>query len=571
MLDASKFDVALDDIHVIPGFNPRRYFDAAKLASLTASVRQHGVIQPITLRPNPEGPGYALVAGERRYRAAREAGLATIPAVIRPYTDAQALAVAGIENHEREDISVAEEAHIGRRAVDAVGGDKEEACRLLGWSTSKLEARLLLLNAETFVLEAVAEKRIKLGHAELLSTLTPELQRSVYDKLVAHHVSVETLRAQLATFTQDLRAAPFAIDGCRGCPHNSATQASLFEFHVGEGRCANRACWDQKTEVYLVDRKASLAQEYNVVWFDREKDPATYMPVRADGADGVGLEQFDTGCKGCVSFGAVIATAPGKQGHVSAPLCFDRACHAEKRAVWKAAQPEPAQAGIEIADASAAGRSGKKKPVVKQRQGKKPAPHTSNPGSPVKVTRHIHRALRQLAAQHAAGHARIQQVLAVYALRELLSAHDGGTVSERSKKVFALDDAALAAEQLRLTTRLLGEFKGRGEFEESTTGYNSLAARALKEIGFDLAGAVAIDKAFMEAHTKSGLEALLVSAGFAQSLPGDDESVKERAFKRLVSGKNSEIMDAVLAARHDFSRFIPDAVASAFKNLTEKS
>lgn len=566
MLDTSYQAVSLAEIQVLPGFNPRRFFDESKLASLAESIRAQGVIQPITLRPHPTEEGYALVAGERRFRAAKLAGLDNIPAVIRDYDDAQALAVAAIENQERESISVAEEANIGRRALDATGGDKAEACRLLGWSAAKLDMRLMLLNAQPFVLDAVASKVLRLGHAELLSSLTPELQRSVFDKVVAHNVTVEVLREQLAAFTQDLRSAPFNSDGCKGCPHNSASQASLFEFHVGEGRCSNRTCWDGKVEVFLAERKADLATEVNVVFFDREKDPATYVSLHELGAAGVGSEQFESGCKGCSQFGAVIGTAPGRQGVVSRPICFNRACNGRKVAEFQASLPEPEP--TETQASSTAKKSAKPVTKAKAKKGGKPAA-VQTVGSPKKVVEHAHKELRRLAAEHAAADAHVQRALSVYALRQLVHDDTASTPSKSVAVLLAMTDDDLDADRTRLVTKMLHTHNGRYGDDLSTTGFTSVAAQALKSIGFNLAGAMPITRDFLDAHTKSGLEALLASADFYRSLEGQDDEAKQKAFKKLMAGKNAEIIAAVLAVPHDYSQFIPAVVTESFDKLTE--
>ncbi|TXI09398.1 MAG: PRTRC system ParB family protein, partial [Rhizobium sp.] len=324
------------------GFNPRRHFDPAALDRLAASIKAQGVVQAITVRPRSDGAeGYWIVAGERRWRSAKAAGLTVIPAVVRDYDDATALAVASVENEHRENISAAEEARIARRAVDAANGDVDESARMLGWTPAKVNARLLLLHAIDEVLDAVASKTILLGHAELLSTLPPDVQRRVLPNVISNKATVETLRSQLAQFTQELAHAPFETEGCRGCPNNSAVQSSLFEFHVGSGRCSNKPCWDSKRSEALDAKKAQVATEVNVVFFDKEKDPATYTRLEALGPRGVGEPQMQSGCKGCAKFGAVVSTAPGKEGRVAGGLCFDLGCHAAKVAEYQATLPPP--------------------------------------------------------------------------------------------------------------------------------------------------------------------------------------------------------------------------------------
>src|SRR5581483_4195365 len=207
------------------GFNTRRHFDAAALESLAESIRQQGVIQPLLLRPRTDGEqGFWIVCGERRWRAAGIAGLDDMPAMVRPMTDREAFLAAMHENKEREDLTPAEEALSARRAVDACDGNEGEAAKVLGWTRDRLRARLLLVHALPEVLDAAAEKRIALGHAELLATLPETLQKTVFAKVLQHGISVDELKRQMAAFTQDLGAATFNTAGCNGCVNNSSTQ-----------------------------------------------------------------------------------------------------------------------------------------------------------------------------------------------------------------------------------------------------------------------------------------------------------------------------------------------------------
>lgn len=159
-------------IEVEPGFNPRTFFEGAEFAELVESVRAHGVQQALWVRPapgyDPEAPRFLLIAGERRWRAAREAGLAAAPAMVRHADGRQALVLADLENNPqyRVGLSPAEEARFARRFLGECEGDRAEAAKLLGWSPAKLDARLLLLHAAPAVLDALASRAIKLGHAE---------------------------------------------------------------------------------------------------------------------------------------------------------------------------------------------------------------------------------------------------------------------------------------------------------------------------------------------------------------------------------------------------------------------
>ena len=155
------------------GNNPRRYFDKKKHDEMVASIRVRGILQPILARPTGDATAFEIVAGDRRYLAAREAlgNDAKVPVFIRVMTDQEALEAAIDENDNREDASETEQADAAVRVLAACQGDKGEAAKRLAWSPSKLDRRLALAGLSDAVKTAVDERRIKIGHAELLLSL----------------------------------------------------------------------------------------------------------------------------------------------------------------------------------------------------------------------------------------------------------------------------------------------------------------------------------------------------------------------------------------------------------------
>jgi len=161
--DVRQIPVASIEPH--PG-QPRRVFAEAALAELADSIATRGVIQPIIVRPH--GHRFQIVAGERRWRAAQKARLHEIPAIVRPFTDAETLEVALLENIQREDLNAIEEAEAYKRLVDDYGHSQEELGRLLGKSRSHVANLLRLLGLPDEVREMLAAGRIDMGHARAL-------------------------------------------------------------------------------------------------------------------------------------------------------------------------------------------------------------------------------------------------------------------------------------------------------------------------------------------------------------------------------------------------------------------
>ena len=147
---------------------PRRVFAEAALAELAESIASRGVIQPIIVRPH--GHRFQIVAGERRWRAAQKARLHEIPAIVRPFTDAETLEVALLENIQRQDLNAIEEAEAYKRLTDDYGHSQEELGRLLGKSRSHVANLLRLLVLPEEVRDLLVAGRLEMGHARALIT-----------------------------------------------------------------------------------------------------------------------------------------------------------------------------------------------------------------------------------------------------------------------------------------------------------------------------------------------------------------------------------------------------------------
>jgi ParB family chromosome partitioning protein len=166
---------------------PREEFDAAAMEELVTSIRQHGLIQPILVRPR--GEHYELVAGERRWRASQLAGLARVPAMIRDFDDQQALQISLVENLQRADLNPLEVASALQELVDKHGFSQEELAERLGKSRPEVSNLLRLLHLPPLAQESLRQGRISYGQARALLALEQEekivtaLQRVEGEKL----------------------------------------------------------------------------------------------------------------------------------------------------------------------------------------------------------------------------------------------------------------------------------------------------------------------------------------------------------------------------------------------------
>ncbi|ADI16085.1 ParB/RepB/Spo0J family partition protein [Truepera radiovictrix] len=157
----------------VSAFQPRKRIDPAAIAELASSVAQKGVLQPLLVRPADSG--YEIVAGERRFRAAQQVGLATVPAIVKPLTDRETLEIALIENLQRESLSAVEEARAFKQLMD-FGLNQEAVAQAVGKSRSAVANTLRLLQLDGEALAALDEGRISAGHARAILSL-PEAAR----------------------------------------------------------------------------------------------------------------------------------------------------------------------------------------------------------------------------------------------------------------------------------------------------------------------------------------------------------------------------------------------------------
>jgi ParB family chromosome partitioning protein len=185
-----------------PGrYQPRARMEPEALAELAESVKSQGVMQPILARPLGGGR-YEIIAGERRWRAARMAGLTTVPALVREVPDRSALAMALIENIQREDLNPLEEATGVRRLLDEFGMTHAEAAEALGRSRAAVSNALRLLDLAPPVQDLVREGKLDMGHARALLALPALKQIELAREAAAKRLSVRQVEQLVAALTK---------------------------------------------------------------------------------------------------------------------------------------------------------------------------------------------------------------------------------------------------------------------------------------------------------------------------------------------------------------------------------
>jgi ParB family transcriptional regulator, chromosome partitioning protein len=266
LTSADQFSVIPLDSLVESATNPRRTFDEAKIQDLAESIRTQGLIMPLVVRP--KGDVYEIVAGARRYRAAKLASIEAVPARIVALTDEQTLAWQLIENSQRVDVHPYEEAEGYRRLLQMPGYDVPAIAEKTGKSESHIHSRIKLLDLIDPVARAFLEDKITATHALLIARLPQPRQAEAYEHCwrkdwqdkEAHLLPARSLSAWIEeNLYLHLADAPFPTDdpdlapeagACPQCEKRSGFNTRLFH-DVEQDVCLDAQCWKTKREVYL--------------------------------------------------------------------------------------------------------------------------------------------------------------------------------------------------------------------------------------------------------------------------------------------------------------------------------
>lgn len=248
-------------------FNPRKHFDTESLNELADSIRQQGMLQPVTVRPTADSNGYELVFGERRYRAATIAGIQEIPAIISDLSDEEAEEIAITENLQRKDVTPMEEANAYQRLMESGRHNLSSLSVQFGKSEAYIRTRLKFASLIPEIATLLETDEITVSVASEICRYGEDIQREVYEQHLKEDVTYSSWRGLKASeiakdierqYTADLDRYSFDKTLCLSCPHNT-NNMSLFR--EGCGKCANRTCLAEMNASHLVEKALQFLEE----------------------------------------------------------------------------------------------------------------------------------------------------------------------------------------------------------------------------------------------------------------------------------------------------------------------
>lgn len=273
-MEATLNQTAVKDITMVAisairpnGFNPRKHFDETSLNELAGSIRQQGILQPVTVRPTADNNGYELVFGERRYRAATIVGMQEIPAIISDLSDEEAEEIAITENLQRKDVTPMEEANAYQRLMESGRHDLSSLSVQFGKSEAYIRTRLKFASLIPEIATLLETDEITVSVASEICRYDEDIQREVYEQHLKEDVTYSSWRGQKASeiarnierqYTADLDRYSFDKTLCLSCPHNTNNMSLFCE---GCGKCANRTCLAEMNASHLVEKALQVLAE----------------------------------------------------------------------------------------------------------------------------------------------------------------------------------------------------------------------------------------------------------------------------------------------------------------------
>lgn len=532
--------------------------------NLVNSIKRQGIIQPVVARLMPDHT-LQLLAGYGRRDGAIEAGLKTIPAIVRIVDDETSLEIHFRENHDRTELSFASQVEFAKRYM-SFHNDAQSAALKLGWPLTMFRERLSLTTCTQDILNALDAGQITVKHALVFAAFEPKVQNNTLVKCVSEKWSVAEFKQRADQVKVPLSKAIFDTTECSTCLNNTAQQSGLFGMEDG-AMCAKRSCYQAKTEARLADIKVQAEEKYGKVILLSQSLPSDRQTVAASV---VGDQQFHSGCATCVDRVAVLDDSiVGNSGAILESQCTNKQCFSNCVNAFEASKL-PIQPETENVNPVDDANIQSEKPAKAKTLKKAPAANDSNPAhvgavSSVVTEKHQEEALIASRA-YLAGNDKFKLVLHLIGIMNFTGFKPIASVSNTMATMMQLPE-----DQLHRMIATVEEFAitAAKDFRGTTPAHEALAATVVSCAG----GKEALVKAWvpsentLSSYTTAAVISLCVLAGFDQHV----ETKEAGAFKKMTSGKKGDVITAILAqSDFDWSHFAPPAYISLLDKLDKK-
>lgn len=558
-----------------PEINPRKSTNKADRETLKADIQKRGIDSGLLLRIL-ENDAIEVVAGTTRFGIAEEISLPEIPATIKILSDNEAKLAAGNENIKRSNMTPIEEADWAAERLIALANNKDELMLESGWSQTKLASRLLLRRAVREVREALAQKVIDLGHAQLLVGLAEEAQEGFLQVIISESLTVDAAKQRLEARQRPLSGACFDVSGCAGCSHNTAIYQDLFSTSTKGANCRNGKCWSEKTKSHLEQLVEEKKQEYGTVKLDVDVVKGSTAYVNSSGANGVGDEQVKA-CVNCEHYGCVVSTIVGQEGKLTKDVCFNVPCNSEKISAYKKSLRSTDKSSIEKKVELIATDGSDKKDKEK---------NAEHPKQPTKDDLFLAKRIKSYAfdvygtvsSSESVRSPHVQNVVSIFTLWRDAKKHDSSMWKTLGlkKATDASNDALVFRHLLKATDECLDKIREEltiawllkcenpDGFENDSHRQYSLSVLNTMEV--DLASKWKVTADYLALLTKAGISVALEDSGYKKAFI---EVKGEKEFQSLINSPVKEIPKKIMDFDgFDWTGFLPYGMD--YKQYTSK-
>ena len=556
-------------------------------AELEASIKEHGIIQPLLARPLPTDPTrLELIAGYGRRDLAVKLKLGSVPILLRMVNDEDALRMHIDENDKRSAVGLVDEVMQAKEYVTIFKGDKAAAASRIGWGLKKLHERLALGNCTEKVLDALENNAIKPAHALILSNFEAHVQENTLQKCIDGSMSIEELKQRAGSVQKSLKDAKFDTTDCNGCKHNTGDQVGLFDLANNTDKCSNFKCFREKTVAHV----SALAEKKfgHIILLSESQNDV----INTTSVENVGETQFNDGCSICDNNVAVISDHISTIGQVKANQCTDKHCFETCKSALQAIKEQP-QSGatkeveksdtlnddtpiaVETTTADATNAISNATTKAKSDATVTDTPKAKKVVMPPKVVEHHKALMRKVAVNHLQDKVALQKAIQLASMIQTSGLSEEHSPTAKKLDIefeYGFETMVAQFKNFEVDTldALLTEASiyAMSERTDAMVNFTNIMINALNDE--QDAKAIATDgweanKTNLDIYTKQVLSIIGTQSGFAKSVDAANVDKKGVSFKQLENKGKPDFIKAMTNSDFDWSSYAPSYYLSLLK------